>query len=194
MTETKKYRGRPKTLNKNHVVEIAMQAYWHEGPTEVSMNSLCQRAGVSKPSLYREFGNEDGLACAALENYVQSVMAKVIEKLKGDGSFADKIGRLVFIATEGTRHENGCLFVKMRATKLSLGVKTQSMIAETENMALEAYTQFLDEAKENRDWSGTFPVTLGAQYLHAQIGLAMAQRARGEDPTAVLKLALSIFE
>ncbi len=170
-----------------------MQAYLREGPAQVSLNSLCKKAGVSKPSLYREFGNEDGLACAALENYVQHVMVKVLETLTGAGSFADKIGRLSHLVAKDAQHENGCLFVKMRAAKSDLGAKTQSMIEKTESMALKAYAQFLNEARENGDWSGCIPVALGANYLYAQIGLAMAQRARGDDPKAVLELALSVF-
>jgi AcrR family transcriptional regulator len=196
MTENKipPPRGRPKTLNKNDVVKVAMNAYLQQGPAEVSLNEVCRRAGVSKPSLYREFGNEDGLVCAVLENYVQCVMVKVIENLAREGSFTDKIGRIVYLATEDAQHENGCLFVKMRAVKSGLGEKTQATIAQTESMALEAYALFLNESRENGDWSGCIPVALGAQYLHAQIGLAMAQRARGDDPKAILELALSIFK
>lgn len=186
-------RGRPKTLNKQNVAEIAMQAYWHEGPTQVSLNSVCQRAGVSKPSLYREFGNEDGLASAALESYVQSVLIKFIEIVSGEGNFAEKIGRVAYLAAEDSQHENGCLFVKMRAAKFDLGEKTQEIIAQTESLALDAYARFLQEGKDNGDWSGCIPVALAAQYLYAQIGLAMAQRARGENPKAILELALSVF-
>lgn len=195
MNESKKKlaRGRPKTMNKENVIAIAMQAYWSEGPTKVSLNSVCQRAGVSKPSLYREFGNEDGLACAALENYVQNVMAKVLENLFGAGSFSDKIGRVAHLVAEDSQHENGCLFVKMRAARTGLGEKTQLVIVQTESMALEAYARFLQEGKENGEWSGCVPVALGAQYLHAQIGLAMALRARGENPKQILELALSVF-
>jgi hypothetical protein len=52
----------------------------------------------------------------------------------------------------------------------------------------------LTEARERGEWSGSIPDALGAQYLHAQIGLALDQRARGEDPKATLALALSVFD
>ena len=171
-----------------------MHAYWHEGPTEVSLNSVCKRAGISKPSLYREFGNEDGLVCAVLENYIQCVMRKLIEKLNIEGSFTEKIERIVYLVTEDPKHENGCLLVKMRAVKSGLGKKAQALIAEAEKMALEAYTCFLSESLERGDWSGCIPAELGAQYLHAQIGLAMELRERGDDSKATLILALSVFK
>lgn len=189
----KPLRGRPKTLNKEDVLEVAMRAYWEEGPTEVSLNSVCKRAGVSKPSLYREFGNEDGLARAVLENYVQKVVVKVIEAITGDGSFADRLDRLTYLVAQSEQHASGCLYVKMRAVKSNLGDKTQLLITQTEELALDAYARFLTEGRENGEWSGAIDVPLGAQYFHAQIGLAMAQRASGDDPKAVLGLAFSVF-
>lgn len=170
-----------------------MRAYWEDGPTEVSLNAICKRAGVSKPSVYREFGNEDGLTHAALENYARCVLGQVLEILAGDGSFADKISKVAYLAAEDAAHANGCLFVKMRAAKASMGENTQSLITAMESMAIDAYAKLLTEAMEAGEWSGRISVQLGARYLHAQIGLALDQRARGEDPAAVLALALSVL-
>lgn len=186
-------RGRPKTLIRAGVVEIAMRSYWKDGPTEVSLNAVCQRAGVSKPSVYREFGNEDGLTHAALEHYAKCVLGKVLEVLDGEDSFAGKIRKVAYLAAEDDAHESGCLFVKMRTAKNLMGEKTQTLISATESMAVDAYAKLLVEGHETGEWSGNIPVKLGAAYLHAQIGLALDQRARGEDPKAVLALALSVL-
>ncbi|MEL7345801.1 MAG: hypothetical protein AAFN59_13260, partial [Pseudomonadota bacterium] len=42
--EKKPSRGRPKTFDSDHVVSVAMQAYWQDGQAAVSLNSVCQRA------------------------------------------------------------------------------------------------------------------------------------------------------
>ena len=170
-----------------------MHAYWDEGPTNVSLNAICQRAGVSKPSVYREFGNDDGLTCAALENYAQCVLAQVLGIIGGAGSFTNKVTEIARLAAEDVAHERGCLFVKMRAVKPQLGDQTQALIAEMESMAINAYTDLLAQGHASGEWTGTTPIALGAQYLHAQIGLALDHRARGEDPKAVLALALSVL-
>ncbi|WP_139816293.1 TetR/AcrR family transcriptional regulator [Planktotalea arctica] len=175
------------------MVEIAMRSYWNEGPTEVSLNGLCQRAGVSKPSVYREFGNEDGLTHAALENYGHCVLAKVLEILAGEDIFAGKIRKIAYLAAEDGAHESGCLFVKMRTAKNQMGEKTQILIAAMASMAVDAYANLLIEGRETGEWPGNIPVKLGAAYLHAQIGLALDQRARGEDPRVVLALALCVL-
>ena len=44
---TKASRGRPKTLDRDHILDVATQAYWKEGVGAVSLNELCKKAKVS---------------------------------------------------------------------------------------------------------------------------------------------------
>ena len=187
-------RGRPRKLNKAKVAEAAMQAYWEDGPTEVSLNAICQRAGVSKPSVYRDFGNDDGLAQAALQTYAETVLVKLLAITESDAHFVEKLRQMAHLSSEDALHEQGCLFVKMRAAKDQMGPKTQELITQIDAMALDAFAKVFVEGRESGLWSGSIPVALGAKYLHAQIGLALDQRARGEDPKAILDLALSVLE
>jgi len=62
-------KGRPKTFNKAQASKIAMETYWKEGIENVSLNEMCRKIGESKPSVYREYGGEEGLQLAALELY-----------------------------------------------------------------------------------------------------------------------------
>ena len=65
-------RGRPKTFNRDAILEIAMNNYWQKG-LSASLNSISEQAGVAKPSIYREFKNEDGLTLAALNHYSELI-------------------------------------------------------------------------------------------------------------------------
>ena len=178
------------------VLQVAMTAYWHEGP-EVSVNAVCQRAGVSKPSLYREFGSEDGLTLAALEHYAGMVQSQLQGLLSSELSFADKLEALITFASEDPRNEHGCLFVKMRAARLDLGPKTQAKVAEIEAATLEVYARFFRESRKKGEWPGSIAPDFAAQYLHAQIGLAVSQRALGTETAlvrALLDYALSVLK
>ena len=44
-----------------------MRHYWRDGVH--AFNEVCRRVSVSKPSIYREFGGEDGLVEAVLIYY-----------------------------------------------------------------------------------------------------------------------------
>jgi AcrR family transcriptional regulator len=183
-------------MSSEDVLKVAVSAYWHEGP-EVSLNDVCQRAGVSKPSVYREFGNEDGLTAAALEHYAGMVQSQLRELLASELSYADKLNAIITFASEDPRNEHGCLFVKMRAARRLLGPKTQAKVAEVEAAALEIYTRFFKESRKKGRWSGSIRPDFAAQYLHAQIGLAVSQRALGTQPSTVKPLmayALSVLQ
>lgn len=175
---------------------MATEAFWHDGPG-VSVNAICQRAGVAKPSLYREFGSEDGLTLAALDHYAGMVRSQVVQLLSSELSFAAKLEALIALMSEDPRYDHGCLFVKMRAARLDLGPKTRAKVAEIEAAMVETYTRFFRSSRRKGDWLA--PVTPGfaAQYLHAQIGLAASQRALGVKPAAVklcLQYALSVLQ
>lgn len=193
--ESKRQRGRPRTMSPEALLEVAVTTYWHEGP-EVSVNAICERAGVSKPSLYREFGSEDGLTLAALESYAGMVQSQLQGLLSSELSFSRKLEALIAFASEDSRNEHGCLFVKMRAARLDLGPKTQAKVAEIEAATLEIYTRFFQDSREKGEWLGSITPVFAAQYLHAQIGLAASQRALGADPAKVrslLEYALSVL-
>lgn len=182
-------------MSPEDLLQVAVTAYWHEGP-EVSVNAICERAGVSKPSLYREFGSHDGLTLAALESYSGLVVRQLQEVLSGELSFAGKLEALIAFAAEDPRNEHGCLFVKMRAARLDLGPKTQAKVNEIEAETVEVYTRFFRDSRKAGEWQGSIAPGFAAQYLHAQIGLAASQRATGVESAIVKRLlqyALSVL-
>ena len=50
-----------------------MHTYWKNGVDGVSVNEICKKAQISKPGLYREFNNQEGLMIAALGCYMPHV-------------------------------------------------------------------------------------------------------------------------
>jgi TetR/AcrR family transcriptional regulator, copper-responsive repressor len=46
--DPKPARGRPKTMNAEQVLDVAMTAYWQSDPADVSVNAICQMAGMKK--------------------------------------------------------------------------------------------------------------------------------------------------
>lgn len=189
-------RGRPLTRNREHVLATAMDAYWQDDRAAVSVNAICALAGVSKPSLYREFGSEDGLTAAVLEHYAQTVLGSVEELLSSPGSYDAKLDALIGFASKDPRMEAGCLFVKMRATRSRFGPQTQARIAAIEARALERYARFFQQAAASGERRNGVPADLAAAYLHEQFGLAFSQRAAGrraESVRALLLLAMSVL-
>ena len=165
-----------------------MYAYWQDDRANVSVNAICTLAAVSKPSLYREFGSEDGLTAAVLERYAQTVLVALEELLSGPLSYRAKLEALISFASEAPQMEAGCLFVKMRTTRSRFGAKTQERIAAIETHFLARYTQFFREAAASGEWGGSIVAELAARYLYELLGLAVTQRASGKSPESVREL------
>lgn len=173
-----------------------MTAYWHGDPADVSLNAICQMAGVSKPSLYREFGGEDGLARAALDTYAERVLSDIFVILGAGQGLRPTLAALIDFAASDPRMETGCLFYKMRAGKHRLGPQTRARVEEIDAAAQTAYAAFLRSCRDAGEWPGGQSVDVMAKYLGEQIALAITQRASGEDPARIrdmLEVALSVF-
>lgn len=183
-------------MDSGKVLDVAMAAYWQGDPADVSVNAICQMAGVAKPSLYREFGSEDGLTSAALDRYADHVLSDIFGILHRGGDLRETLRALIEFASADSRMAAGCLFYKMRAGRHRLGPETRARIEELDKAALAAYAAFLQSRRDAGEWTGTVPVDTAAKYLGEQLGLALAQRAAGEDPARIrdmLEMALSVF-
>lgn len=173
-----------------------MDAYWTQDPADVSVNEICRLAGVSKPSLYRDFGNEDGLTRAALQRYAEQVLSDVFAILEAGRGLQWTLDALMDFAADDPRMERGCVFYKMRNGKHRLGPETRALVEELDAAARKAYAKALRAGREAGEWVPGPTDEAGGRYLSEQIGLAITQRASGEDSRQVresLSLALSVF-
>ncbi|MEL6646412.1 MAG: TetR/AcrR family transcriptional regulator [Pseudomonadota bacterium] len=195
-TPQKPTRGRPRTMNTEKVLDVAMTAYWQSDPADVSLNAICQMAGISKPSLYRAFGNEDGLSRAVLDRYAELVLSDMFVLLKSNAALRETLDALIEFASDDPQMETGCLFYKMRNGKHRLGAETRARVEEIDAAAQAAYAAFLQAARDRGELSEGLSLEAGAKYLGEQLALAITQRASGEDKARIremLTLALSIF-
>jgi AcrR family transcriptional regulator len=184
-------------MSAEKVLEVAIEAYWQNDLADVSVNSICRAAQVSKPSVYREFGNEDGLTHAALESYAEHLLSDLSKILQTGQGMNETLDALIDFIITDARLEIGCLFHKMRAGKNSLGPKTHELVEELNRAAQGNFQTFFQDRRSTGDWYGAVSIDVAAKYLGEQIALALGQRASGENATTIreiLSLALSVFQ
>jgi AcrR family transcriptional regulator len=193
-------RGRPKKLKREHVLQTALTQYWDVGPTDVSIGDICKLTGASKPGIYREFGSDDGLKCAALESYRILALLPLFDILKQDQSFAAAKAALVAFTTqdrEALGVPSGCLFVALRAQRDSLGSATGERVDQLRDEVLDAYMVWIETAKSKGECSAQIPTNAAALYFDAQNGGAMRMQKEGVDKatiTTVLRYAFKMIE
>lgn len=193
---TKAARGRPKTLDRDHVVDVAMQAYWKEGIDDMSLNEICRRCEISKPGFYREFGSEDGLMKAVILAYQDQVLVPVLQMLNTDAPFRETLDKLVlFVTAENDDQEapKGCLLVKMRESRMYVGDATREQIDFAHEQVLKVYEEWVERSKKKGEFAAKMSSQFASTYIDAQLSHALSQVARGEDSQIVKKIIILSF-
>lgn len=187
-------RGRPKTFDRDRMIDVAMECYWREGTDGVSLNELCRLADVSKPSVYREFGGEDGLIAAVLEHYADTVLAPALEQTTQDRPFAEVLTTLVEFMTELDRGMPvGCLLAKMRVLSSRLGPATQALLDTLREDARASYADWVERAKARGEIAPSIPTEIAAAFIDNQFTALLIQVALGEDPDVLRAQARLTF-
>ncbi|WP_051332506.1 TetR/AcrR family transcriptional regulator [Cucumibacter marinus] len=66
--------GRPKTYDRDAVIERAMEAFWRFGYEGAHLSALVEATGLNRFSLYKEFEGKAGLFCAALSMFTEALV------------------------------------------------------------------------------------------------------------------------
>lgn len=190
-------RGRPKTLDRDHVLQIALMNYWTDGPTSVAISEICRKADVSKPGLYREFGSDDGLKDAVLDLYREMVLTKFYDILAREDTFERGVEALIAFTIQDRQSlsiPSGCLQVAMRTHKDALGEITRKKVDLLRQETLTNYERWIERAKSKGEFKANISTQVAAHYCDAQNGSAMRMQREGVSNDIIgknLRLAFS---
>lgn len=189
-------RGRPKIEDRERVLDIAMDAYWQEGFAAVSLNDICRRAQISKPRLYREFGGEDGLIEAVIENYERNVLMSAKHLLLAELSLSEKLTKLTEFLSRDPKLDHGCLYARALEFRPRLGPRGAEQTLRTDQAMQTLYEEAIQLAHDRGELPADLGVPEAARYVLAQVNNAMAMKARQDPPdmiASVLRLAFSVL-
>ena len=186
-------RGRPATFPTDHVISLAMDAYWRGGADRPSLNEICRRAGVSKPGLYRVFGGEDRLMEAALDRYAETVLAANFAGVDPSAPLHDTLRALVTGWTDPQRPgPPGCLLAELQHAD-GLGPSVTKRIATLRQQARSAYGELIDGAKARGEVRGDVATDVAAAMIDIECNAVLVRMAAGEDPELLRAQALLAF-
>ena len=174
-------RGRPKTLDRNQILQTALLAYWSSGPTNVSISDICSMTGASKPGVYREFGSDDGLKKSVLETYYDLAVQPLIDILKKNQSTNETTDAFIDFMTQDREQlgiPQGCLFVMMRAHAQHLGPSTFEALQDVRRYLFGAYEAWIERSKSRGEFAN-IPTDIAALFIDAQHGGAMRMQREG---------------
>lgn len=198
MTKHKKTkpRGRPKTVNRDGSIELAMMDYWRDGVLTKSLNEVCRQIGISKPAFYREFESEDGLMAEVLGQYRLLNIVPLLNLIESDRPFAEVLNDAINWLSESREKPNGCLFVKMRLARSQLGPITLKRVQSMEMELLKKFEAWYRRGLAQNEVDVSIAPQFASTYIGTQFTLVSVQMGIGM-PVKLVKdqasLALSVL-
>ncbi len=99
------HRRVPRGLRRRHLIELATGLFSERGLEAASMDELAQRAGVSKPVIYDQFGSKEGLVVAVVDAMGIELNEVIMAAVAGRTDPEDllRAGSLAFFGFVGER-------------------------------------------------------------------------------------------
>jgi AcrR family transcriptional regulator len=78
-SSSKRSPGRPQAFNPEEALDRAVEMFWAHGYEGVDVDTIARSVSVTKPALYRAFGDKPTLLLRAVERYALSYGAPMIQ-------------------------------------------------------------------------------------------------------------------
>ncbi len=92
-----------KTPKYYEIISTARNLFWKHGIRRVTVEEICEEAGVSKMTFYRQFDNKIELAKTVLHEIFEEGTQNYLSIMKQDTSFPEKVKKIILLKIEGSR-------------------------------------------------------------------------------------------
>ena len=91
MSNSQKKRGRPATIDTQAAMQNVVELFRAKGYAAVSLDDLSDATGLSRPSLYRSFGNKLSMYVSAIDAFANQVAETAVPALRAPGDLAEAL-------------------------------------------------------------------------------------------------------
>lgn len=170
--------GRRKTHDREDVLEKAMGLFWDKGYVAASMADIVQVTGLNTASMYKEFGNKNGLFEGSLQHYRERIMAPRMRLLADS---PDMKGVLAFLQSvvDGAVKETyrGCLMMNHLAQKHTISPDAMTLIEDFTTTMERLVEAALRNAQADGDLpAGKDPAALASYIMCCVHGMVLYGR------------------
>ena len=140
---SKRRRGRPKGFIHDEALDRAVEMFWEHGYEGVDVDRIARAVNVTKPALYRAFGDKSTLLLKAVERYTATYGAPIMAAFQAEPDIHKAITALceatVNIASGEGR--GGCMMVAAALGESERVTEIRSHAAKGLNAAAEIFTK-----------------------------------------------------
>ena len=192
--------ARPKSFDREEVLERAMAVFWRKGYGATSVRDLVEATGLNPGSLYDTFDDKHGLFLESVALYRRTVVARRLEKLEGPGPARARIATFFEDVIDFSLGEGRLLGCLMTNSAIELAPRDRdTALAVAANFAeIEAaFRRVLRRGAEAGEIAPDKPVEDLARYLASGLqGLRVLAKVQPDEAAmrSVVRLMLTALD
>jgi TetR/AcrR family transcriptional repressor of nem operon len=123
--------ARTKDYDRHDVLDKAVNVFWQKGYKACSVADIVKATGLNTASMYKEFGDKDGLFEEAIDHYRQNVLAPRLNALMNEPSIKGVEDFLkTIISGSSSKGYRGCLMMNHLSQKHSISRRAAKKLDE----------------------------------------------------------------
>jgi len=193
--------GRPKLLDRDNIINIALNQYWIYGIDNVTISSIASLANISRPGIYKEFIDEDGLKYEVLKKYTCMLKEFVIPQYNSakdiktiyyhlhstigfntDKKYFEGISQLKSILP---KEVVGCFYENVKLKKHTLDNKTKREVDDFEKFRKNIFLKYLKELQETGQIISSLDIDEIYEFISAQLSLSQSLSLNGMNKETI---------
>lgn len=173
---------------RERLLDAAHALFYENGIHTVGIDTVIERAGVAKASLYDCFGSKEGLIQAYLQSRQERRVARITERLSGCKSPRERVLAMFDQLAEYVAHTpyRGCVFMRAGAEHRHEGV-VKTVCDDARQWMLDLFTRLAKEAGATR------PKVLARQLVLLYDGASVSAQMDGGADAAIAARAAAAF-
>ena len=178
---------RPRTAAGRQILATAEELFYERGITAVGVDLIAERSGVTKRTLYNQFGSKDHLVASYLAERDARWRALVRTAVEACTAPLDAVtAPFDALRTWSTGNTRGCAFINALAELPDPAHPAHGIAAEQKLWLLDTFTRLADAA------GCTAPATLATRLLLLHEGALAAAPLPGDLPTRALEESVEL--
>ncbi|MEP4892531.1 MAG: TetR/AcrR family transcriptional regulator [Aliiglaciecola sp.] len=146
--------GRKREFDSDAALDAAMHVFWQKGYIGASLMDLTDGMGISKPSMYRAFGNKESLFVKTTQRYIETKMKAHVELLFEAGvPLKQRLKNHMMSIVDmqcSSEQVKGCYLVLCQSEIISgvIPKEAEQILVEAEAMPMQLYTDLFEHDPE----------------------------------------------
>ena len=161
---------RNKEYDRQEVLLKAVGIFWRNGYKATSMADVVRETGLNTASLYKEFGDKEGLFLEALRYYREHILAhryKILEdhpNLEGVRKFLESV-----LTGAAAQKYKGCLMMNHMSQKFTISPLASRQISEIRKFVESLLENALTNAQKNGEISNDKDPAILASFIMSNV-------------------------